>query len=266
MGVLGTDKELQKGCGMLISGPRDGFDLVEENLKKAAREVDYESTLAYIGTSVSASYTMLVLNSIITAEQQVLAEVMSILHAAGFTNEEVSKSIGTWNKDDLESPMLETVVQVLRKKDQDVDGCESTENALIDMVVDSPALFESAATFLREINDRKVGAQALAASVYEALWKDRKEERAKCIEIGIEIETLGVTVLEGPEFDWSKLDHVQLVEDLRNVFVCCQLVIFAEGCDLLKSASDDYEWSIEMSGVARVIASCSEIRNGLLSL
>ena len=28
MGVLGTDKEVQKGCGILLSGPREGYDAV----------------------------------------------------------------------------------------------------------------------------------------------------------------------------------------------------------------------------------------------
>ena len=61
-----------------------------------------------------------------------------MLLAAGFTNEEVSKSFGTWNKDDLESPLLEAACNVLKRKDQDIEGCEpSTVNVAPVNVVSS---------------------------------------------------------------------------------------------------------------------------------
>ena len=73
-------------------------------------------------------------------------------------------------------------------------------------------------------------------------------------------------MIEGPDFDWQKLDHVQLVEDLRNNFVCCQLSIFAQAFTLLKIAGEDYEWSLKLDEIARVISSMSFCHCGLLSL
>ena len=64
MEILGTTKELQKGCGFLLSGEREAYDLVEGPLKKAATEVEYEPCVAYIGSSVSAGYAGMVLCSL----------------------------------------------------------------------------------------------------------------------------------------------------------------------------------------------------------
>ena len=179
MGIFGSDKEVLKGCGMIVSGPRSGYDLIENILKKAVKEVEYESCIAYIGTSVAASYAMMIVNAILNAEEQVLAETYNILLSAGFTNEEVSKSIATWNKDDLQSPLLEAVCTVLKKKDQDVEGCEKSDDSLIDRVIDCPALMNEAATFLRETNDHHSGTPALTAAIEETFIASKREERAK---------------------------------------------------------------------------------------
>lgn len=181
MGILGSEKECLKGCGMMVSGPREGYDTLEIVLKKAVKEIDYEPCLAYVGTSVSASYVMMVLSGILNAEEQVLAETYHMLLAAGFTNEEVSKSIATWNKDDLESPLLEAVCTVLKKKDQDVEGCEKSDDSLIDRVLDCPALLGEGATLLRESNEHHSGTPALIAAIEETFIAAKREERAKGI-------------------------------------------------------------------------------------
>ena len=66
---------MQKGCGILLSGPREGYDAVEVSLKKAVVEKDYEPCIAYVGSSVSAAYAMMVLKGLLTSYEQVLAEV-----------------------------------------------------------------------------------------------------------------------------------------------------------------------------------------------
>lgn len=179
MGVLGTDKEVLKGCGILISGPREGYDLLELSLKKAALEKDYEPCIAYVGAAVSAAYTMMVLKGLLTSYEQVLAEVYGLLLSAGFTNEEVSKSVATWNKDDLECPLLEAMCAVLKKKDQDVEGCENGEGLLIDKVVDCPLPLRESASLLRESNDLHASLTTLVTAVYETYVCEKKEKRAK---------------------------------------------------------------------------------------
>lgn len=179
MGVLGTDKEVQKGCGILLSGPREGYDAVEVSLKKAVVEKDYEPCIAYVGSSVSAAYAMMVLKGLLTSYEQVLAEVYGVLLAAGFTNEEVSKSIATWNKDDLASPLLEAMCVVLKKKDADVEGCEPGEGFLVDKAVDCPVPLREGASLLRESNDLHASLQSVVRAVYEGFLCEKKEERAK---------------------------------------------------------------------------------------
>ena len=48
--------------------------------------------------------------------------------------------------------------------------------------------------------------------------------------------------------NWQHLDHVQLVEDLRNAFIGCVLSGAAECFALLRQASSDYQWSVQGRG------------------
>ena len=92
MCMLGSVRDALKGCGFLVSGDRSAYDELEVVLKKAAREDEYESAVAYMGPSVSASYLDTVLYGMVTAEETSLSEAYAMLLAAGFTNEEVGRA------------------------------------------------------------------------------------------------------------------------------------------------------------------------------
>ena len=66
--------------------------------------------------------------------------------------------------------------------------------------------------------------------------------------------------------NWQQLDHVQLVEDLRNAFIGCMLSVAAECFALLRQAGSDYQWSVQCAEVARVLAGTGVCRCGLLTL
>ena len=173
MAVLGTDREVLKGCGFLVSGDRTAYDELEVILKKAAKEAEYEVALTYAGKSVSASYAELLLQGLMTAEEEAFAETYAMLQAAGFTNEEVSKSVSGWNKEELEGPMVEQMAAVLRKREDEGDGF------VIDKVVDAERPLAGAEPLLREANDRRMGVATVATAVSAAYVGAKAAERAQ---------------------------------------------------------------------------------------
>ena len=67
-----------------------------------------------------------------------------------------------------------------------------------------------------------------------------------------------------PSFSWQKLDHVQLVEDIRNAVTCSIIMSTIQAFTMIQAASNDYEWSINCSEVIRVIVASSIGRCGVL--
>lgn len=59
---------------------------------------------------------------------------------------------------------------------------------------------------------------------------------------------------------------MQLVEDLRNAYICSVLSVASECFTLLRQASTDYQWSVQSAEVARVLAATGVCRCGLLTL
>lgn len=57
---------------------------------------------------------------------------------------------------------------------------------------------------------------------------------------------------------------MQLIEDLRNTFVCGQLVLAAQAFALLRRASEDFSWAMKLEEVGRVVAGAAVFRSGLL--
>ena len=93
-------------------------------------------------------------------------------------------------------------------------------------------------------------------------------ERARCersVGMTSELKVVSETGAR-PSFDWQKLDHVQLVEDLRNAVICATTMTFIQGLQLVQAASGDYEWSVSCEEAARVIAMSSVGRCGAVTL
>lgn len=59
---------------------------------------------------------------------------------------------------------------------------------------------------------------------------------------------------------------MQLVEDLRNAYICSVLSVASECFTLLRQASADYQWSVQSAEVVRVLAATGVCRCGLLTL
>ena len=57
---------------------------------------------------------------------------------------------------------------------------------------------------------------------------------------------------------------MQLIEDLRNTFVCGQLVLATQTFELLRRASEDFSWAMKLEEVGRVVAGAASFRSGLL--
>ena len=111
----------------------------------------------------------------VTAEETSLSEAYAMLLAAGFTNEEVGKSMGGWNKEELEGPLVEEAVTVLRKRDE-----EEGDVYVVDKVVDSARMMTDAAALMHEMNERHKNVATVAEAVSEALLARESEVRAKC--------------------------------------------------------------------------------------
>jgi len=79
----------------------------------------------------SGNYVKMVHNGIEYGDMQLITEAYDLLKAAGLSNAELADVFDEWNKAELDSFLIEITALILKKKDTDIDGVESSDKVYI---------------------------------------------------------------------------------------------------------------------------------------
>lgn len=174
-------------------------------------------------------------NGIEYCEMQLIAEVYDVLkNLLKMSNDEMADLFDEWQTGELSSYLLDITATILRKKD------ESGKGYVVDSIRDQTGMKGTGVWSVQEANERGVAVPTLAAAVNVRLLSVRKEEReAACKLYG-----------EAPEA--LEVDKDQVVQDLRAAFYAAKICSYAQGLRLIRAASDEYEWNLDIAECARI--------------
>ncbi|CAM9698762.1 unnamed protein product [Ascophyllum nodosum] len=235
MGISGGEEGARNGPSLMPGGPKEAFDALEPIITKCAAQVDGPCT-TYLGNIGSGNYVKMVHNGIEYGDMQLIAEVYDILkHAAGMSNDELAATFEDWNTSELQSFLVEiTAVIFSRKDDLTEDGY------VVDKILDKTGMKGTGRWTIQEAAERSTAAPTMAAALDARYISGRKAERIEASK-----------VLKGPGA-MPKVPKEQLVEDMKAALYCSKICSYAQGMNLIKSASEHYEWGVNLGECARI--------------
>jgi 6-phosphogluconate dehydrogenase len=247
MGISGGEEGARNGPSLMPGGPRPAYDLVAPIFEKCAAQVERTGACAaYLGPVGSGNYVKMVHNGVEYGDMQLIAEVYDVLKTVlGMGNEEIADLFLEWNKGELNSYLIEITEKILRKKDDKTDGY------IVDYVLDKTGMKGTGAWTIKEAAERGVAVPTMAGSLDARMLSARKEER-------VEAEK----VLSGPTI--SATDKKQLIDDLGAALYASKVCSYAQGMTLIKTASDDFGWGVDLAMCAKLWMGGCIIRAELL--
>jgi 6-phosphogluconate dehydrogenase len=163
------------------------------------------------------------------------------------SNEEMGDLFTEWNKGELNSYLIEITATILKKKD-DITG----EGHVVDYVLDKTGMKGTGRWTVQEAAEQSVAAPTIASALDSRYISGRKEERMAAEK-----------VLEGPT-DKPVVDKAQIIKDLQAALYCSKIVSYAQGLGIIKAASDNKDWNVDLSLCARMWRGGCIIRARLL--
>ena len=236
MGVSGGEIGARHGPSLMPGGRKVAYEALENILTKIAAQVDGEACVTYIGGAGSGNYVKMVHNGIEYGDMELIAEIYGLLKASGFGNEEMSAIFGAWNRSELESYLIEITSLILAKPDEMVG-----EGYLIDRILDVAGSKGTGMMTVKEAAERGVSAPTIASALFERYISGEKDLRMRA-----------ASMMSGPSFDWGTIDRTQLVSDLRDALFCSKVVAYAQGLDIIRRASLEFNWGINLGECARL--------------
>ncbi|XP_030936162.1 6-phosphogluconate dehydrogenase, decarboxylating 1, chloroplastic-like [Quercus lobata] len=131
MGVSGGEEGARYGPSLMPRGSYQAYSNVHNILQRVAAQVDDNSCVTYIGEGGCGNFVKMVHNGIEYGDMQLISEAYDVLkNIGGLSNSELADIFVEWNRNELESFLVEITADIFRVKD------EFGEGKLVDKVLD----------------------------------------------------------------------------------------------------------------------------------
>ena len=250
MGVSGGAKGALEGPSMMPGGTKASYDAIESLVTKMAAQVEDGPCVTYIGPGGSGHLVKTVHNGIEYGIEQILAEAYDLMkRVKGMNGDQMADVLGQWNStEELASYLGEITEACLRTKDPK-DGAD-----LVEKIMDQAG--QKGTGLWTVVTALQMGASVptIYASLNGRVMSSMKPQRVNAEQ-----------VLKGPsikDFDLGKPEDG--MSPLMDAVVLSCVASYAQGMELLRIASNDLDYALDMPSIAQIWKGGCIIRSRLL--
>lgn len=238
VGVSGGEEGALWGPSIMPGGSPETWESVRPMLEAIAAKApeDGKPCVVYLGPRGAGHYVKMVHNGIEYGDMQLIAESYDILqHALGLQAADLAEIFAEWNQGELDSFLIEITAKIFRRVD------EETGKPLVDLVLDKAAQKGTGRWTTQDSLD--IGApiptinSAVEARILSAL-KPERVEAAKVLPAGALKSNPG--------------ERQALINDVRAALYASKISAYAQGMAMLRMASDEYGYSLNLGDVAAI--------------
>jgi 6-phosphogluconate dehydrogenase len=250
IGVSGGEEGALWGPSLMPGGSRDAYKEVEPimNAVSAKADEDGEPCVAYLGPGGSGHYVKMVHNGIEYGDMELIAEAYCLLkRALGLSTQEFYEIFTEWNKAELSSFLIEITAKVFRKVDED------TGKPLVDVILDKAGQKGTGRWMGENALELGISIPTIIAAVNGRIISSQKEERVHAS-----------SILTGPTKKYEGGSQ-KLIDATRDALYVSKICSYAQGMSLLKKASLEYGYDMDLGAIARIWRAGCIIRARLLN-
>jgi len=250
MGVSGGEEGALWGPSLMPGGSRDAYKEVEPimNAVAAKAEEDGVPCVIYLGPGGSGHYVKMIHNGIEYGDMELIAESYCLLkRALGLSAQEFHEIFTEWNKEELSSFLIEITAKVFKKVDED------TGKPLVDVILDKAGQKGTGRWMGENALELGISIPTILAAVNGRIISSQKEERVSAS-----------SLLTGPTKKYEGSSQ-ELIAATRDALYVSKICSYAQGMSLLKKASVEYGYNMDLGAIAKIWRAGCIIRARLLN-
>lgn len=248
-GISGGEEGALNGPSMMPGGSASAWKSLRPLFEKiAARDTSGGPCVTHIGPDGAGHYVKMVHNGIEYAVMQLMAEAYDLLKTAGgLSAPEIATTFKKWNRGPLQSFLFEIAVEVLSKKDEFKDG------HAIDFILDRAGQKGTGRWTAEDAIARGVAIPSLAEAVTARALSSLLDDRRRYAKF---------FATSNPRL--KKLPRTALEKELAAALHAGMILAYAQGYELIRAASREYGWNINLAELSRIWEGGCIIRAKLL--
>lgn len=242
MGISGGESGARRGPSMMPGGDRTAYERLRPIFEAIAAKVDGEPCVEFLGNGSAGNYVKMVHNGIEYGIMQLIAETYDIMkNVYHLDHETIQQSFEQWNKEELNSFLIEITADILKKK-------EGTQY-LLDLISDWAKSKGTGKWTSQNAMDLQVPVPVIDAAVNMRDMSKYKPERIRASKLLI----------------WNNHQRVNAnLEQLKKGLYFAITTTYAQGLAQLKTASETYSYDLHLETVCKIWRGGCIIRAALL--
>lgn len=235
-GVSGGEEGALNGPSMMPGGDLESWNKIKEIFEPAsAKDFQGGPCVTYIGDKSAGHYVKMVHNGIEYGVMQMMAEVYEIFRTIyKLSAPEIADIFDKYNQGKLQSYLFEIGTKILRKKDDQGEGY------LIDKILDKAAQKGTGKWTGIEALNRGTALPTITEAVFARVLSSQKSKRTEISKLYAKPEPADLPALE------------DLVETLEDALYAGILSSYAQGYELIKTASEEENWNVDLGEISRI--------------
>ncbi len=232
-GVSGGEEGALKGPSMMPGGSNAAWPWVKPIFQAICAKVeDGTPCCDWVGENGAGHFVKMVHNGIEYGDMQLICEAYQLMRDyLGMTAQEMHEVLVEWNKEELDSYLIEITRDILAYKD--TDG-----TAIVDKILDTAGQKGTGKWTGIAALDEGVPLTLIGEAVFSRCLSAIKEERVEASK-----------VLSGPVPNFEG-DKKQFINDIKYALLAAKIVSYAQGYTLMRAAAKTYGWNLNYGGIA----------------
>jgi 6-phosphogluconate dehydrogenase len=247
-GVSGGEEGALNGASIMPGGSAGAWFAVRPILQSiAAKAEDGSPCCEWIGGGGSGHFVKMIHNGIEYGDMQLISEAYFVMkRLLESSNEEMAAHFATWNEGKLKSYLVEITSNILRHKD-------AKGEYLIDKILDTAG--QKGTGKWSVINAMELGMplNLISTAVFERSLSARKELR---------VEASHAYNRQPSEKTYPE---DELIKEIYHSLYASKLVSYAQGFNVLRQASEEFGWKLNLASIARIWRGGCIIRSSFLN-
>ena len=247
VGVSGGEEGARHGPSIMPGGPQKAYERVRPVFEAAAAKVNGDPCVTYLGPGPAGHFVKMVHNGIEYAVMQLIAETYDLMkRGLGLNDNELLEVYTEWNTGELNGYLVEITAHIFSKTD------EKTGKRLIDEILDVAKQKGTGMWTSQSAMELQVPIPTIDVAVAMRNLSAFEEQRERAS-----------AVLQRPARHFGG-DRTAFLTQLRRALYAAMIITYAQGLAVLSTASDKYEYHLDLEAVARIWRGGCIIRAALL--
>ncbi len=244
MGVSGGEAGARNGPSMMVGGTAHSWAQFKPMATAIAAKFDGSPCVDHLGPDGAGHFVKTMHNGIEYADMQMISEVYGIMRdLGGMPTADMAAVFRSWADGPLASYLIEITGDILASEDA------KSGRPLVDVIRDQAGQKGTGRWTLIEALKLGISASSIEAAVGARSWSSERQTR-------IAAESL----LPGQ----SAGTQMPSTQDMHDALLAGRIISHAQGFRLMAAASEDFQWSLDLSRVAEIWRAGCIIRSAML--